>query len=383
MENEKEIIQTNESIATTQDIETKDAQTSEKTAKTKKKRKWPWVLLIVFIVLLTPVVVAFIILYGRIATMASVEHVDQDFYKMTYKADYHLDKLLEADISTEEDLFQFISDEIYFGYPIASDNISKYACSAFLAKTPDGTYAAGRNFDYFPTNELLVYTDPSDGYASYSMVDLDILGVDEENGMHPDSLMGRAAMLAAPYACTDGMNEKGLMVTILNLYPGEILQRTDRPDILIVTAVRLLLDRAANVDEAIDLLRQYDIHTTTGMEQHLFIADSTGRSVVVEWPDAKFKVIEYPCVTNFWLSFILDKDRYIGQCNRFDAMVEWLNSHPTTTYEQAMQLLDRVKLNEPDYITEWSCVYHLNDFTMDIAVNIQYDKVYHFTREDF
>ncbi len=70
-------------------------------------------------------------------------------------------------------------------------------------------------------------------------------------------------------------------------------------------------------------------------------------------------------------------------CDRFDTLSEWLAAHPSTTYEQAMSLLGAVSVAEPGCGTEWSCVYHLNDFSVDIVVNHQYDNVYSFTRKDF
>ena len=44
-------------------------------------------------------------------------------------------------------------------------------------------------------------------------------------------------------------------------------QNTDKPDITIVSGLRLLLDKAANVDEAIELLSQYDMHFSLGRAQ--------------------------------------------------------------------------------------------------------------------
>ncbi len=39
-------------------------------------------------------------------------------------------------------------------------------------------------------------------------------------------------------------------------------------------AVRLLLDRAASVDEAVELLSQYDLHASAGMMVHFAIAEA-------------------------------------------------------------------------------------------------------------
>ena len=63
----------------------------------------------------------------------------------------------------------------------------------------------------------------------------------------------------------------------------ETHQRSDKPDLTTTTAIRLLLDRAADVDEAVALLGQYDMNSSIGSAHHLSIADASGRSVVVEY----------------------------------------------------------------------------------------------------
>ena len=63
---------------------------TNRTEKPKKKRKGLKILLIVLIVLLIPMIVVTVILYSRLATIASFEHVDQDLYKITIKQDYFM-----------------------------------------------------------------------------------------------------------------------------------------------------------------------------------------------------------------------------------------------------------------------------------------------------
>lgn len=259
---------------------------NEKSGKAKKSRK-KWVLLIILIVLLTPIIVAFVVLNSRIATIASAELVEQDLYKITIKQDYFLDDVLEADISDYNELIRFINHKMYFG------------CSSFLARTPEGKYIAGRNYDYPETGELVFYTNPSDGFASISMTEFGALGFNDLSDTTPDSLFGKSIMLMALYCTMDGVNEKGVMVSILQLTPGAAHPRTEKPDIGLFVAIRLILDRAESVDHAIEMLEKYDIYEGS----------------------------EYP--------------------------------------------------------TQWSAVYQLNDFSMDITIDRHYDKVYHFTADDF
>ena len=56
--------------------------------------------------------------------------------------------------------------------------------------------------------------------------------------------------LAAAYVPLDGMNEKGLCVADLIELDGDTAAvDTEKPDLTIVGAIRLILDYAASVDE--------------------------------------------------------------------------------------------------------------------------------------
>ena len=108
--------------------------------------------------------------------------------------------------------------------------------------------------------------------------------------------------LASVYAILDGMNEKGLCVADLMVSHEEgVDQNTDKPDITIVSSLRLLLDKAANVEEALELLSQYDMHFSLGRAQHFSLSDAAGRSVAVEWKNGEMVVTDTPVVTNFYL----------------------------------------------------------------------------------
>lgn len=206
----------------------------------------------------------------------------------------------------------------------------------------------------------------------------------DQFGITPDSFLGKAGMIAAPYFITDGVNEKGVTASLLQLTPGVTEPQTQKPDILYGMSVRLILDRADSVEHAIELLKQYDIHDPGPYTHHLFIADSTGNAVVVEWKGNEMKVVRnQPVVTNFKLATTEDKNLYNGRCPRFDKMMDWLSNHSTTTSEQAMDVLNSISQSGGRYPTQWSSVYHLNDFSMDITVDRHYDKVYYFSPSDF
>ena len=322
-------------------------------------------------------IIASNILYGRVSTISSVKQIGEGMYTINYRHDYNLDKALGAEINDERSLLKFICDEMYFGYQVDS-NIEKYACSAFLTETPDGKTVAGRNFDYNQTDTLAVYTKPYGGYASISMAVLDFMKVGRPNAVSPMSIEGKLAMLAAPSLCVDGANEAGLNVALLDLPEGETHQDNGKPDLIMPIAVRLLLDRAATVDEAAELLRQYDIQCADGNTQHMFISDKSGRAVVAEWTDDDMTLVESNVCTNFRLKDTAEED-YPLMCDRFDIIQRCLKNNPTNTEENSMKILDMARVGW----TQWSCVYNLSDFSVDVAVDLVFDNVYTLTPESF
>lgn len=334
--------------------------------------------------ILVTMITAVVILYGRIATMLSIKHVGDDLYTMNYQQDYHLDKALSYGIKSDEDLLKFVCDDMFFGYQV-DGNFSKYGCSAFVTPTPDGKYLAGRNFGLGGSDTLCLYTHPKDGYSSVSTVSTDMISVGADGKFATTSFWGRAALLAAPYMGVDGMNEKGLTASLLDMEDGETHMSTDNPDITVTMAIRMLLDRTATVDEAIRLLEQYDIHTGHGWTQHIFIADASGDAAVAEWYNDEMKVVRYPVCTNFRMSDPSMEGNYSGQCARFDVIDTILRESTENTVDDSMILLEDVKQEYPELnmFTEWSVVYNLTDFSADYVVNMDYDEVYHLNPKEF
>ena len=74
-----------------------------------------------------------------------------------------------------------------------------------------------------------------------------------QSGLHQHLRAGNA--FVSLYAPLDGMNEKGLAVSVNMIQdsPG-ISQDSGKPALTTTTAVRLLFDRAADVEEALELL---------------------------------------------------------------------------------------------------------------------------------
>jgi len=337
--------------------------------------------LIIALALLAVLILVFaVILFGRIKTMSRIRYIGGRLHTVDYCADYKLDKLLARGVKDVPGLMSFLSKEIYFGYPIKV-NEQICGCTSLAAKSPDGKLLVGRNFDYPPTGMLLVYTKPKNAYASYSMVCLAHLDISSKAML--DSLMGKAMILCAPFACVDGLNEKGLHVSVLELSTTPTAQDKGKPDIITTVAVRMLLDKCATTTEAIEMLGQYDMFSSAGSPYHFFITDRQNNTVVVEWPDPEQEmvVLNLCYATNFQLAEGKDKGVGIGH-DRYKIVAETLEkSQGILTENETMKLLEAAKVEfNNNWGTLWSIVYNVSDFSLKMCCDMEYDKVYEFSK---
>ena len=350
----------------------------------------------VLVALVIVAAVAVFALFGHeLATLGSIEKVnDYPLYTMTYDGDYGIDEFIaQGGASNDGELIQFVVNRIMKGLPITID-LPDLACSTFNAMTPEGDALFGRNFDLSFSPGMLVRTDPADGYASVSMVNLGFLGYGEDK--LPEDLVSSLTTLAAPYAPLDGMNEAGLAVGVLLIDTDPTDQQTDKVDITTTTAIRMMLDSCATVDEAVALLEQYDMHSSANSCYHFQIADASGASVVVEYIGNEMSVLEpgdattmgalsgaagvtYQAATNFLLT-PGEYDFGHGQ-DRYETLMSTLSAASGVLAEdEAMDLLAAVA-QEPhlnsrgeESATQWSVVYNLDDLTASVVMGGAYDE---------
>lgn len=339
-------------------------------------------LIILSAVIIITIIILFISLSGKLRTMSTVTEVSDGLYKMTCHYDYNCDKFLNADISTIDEFIDWAIKEHFFGIPVEIDT-GNFGCCAFTAETPDGQRIFGRNFDYEETDTLVFYTDPEDGYASYGVTDLRFFDIGAEQSLDGNDIAAKALMLAAPYVTMDGINEAGVGVGILQLDIDELHQDNGKPDLMIFAAIRGILDNCATVDEAIELLSKYDIHSFLSRSYHLFITDKTGKSVIVEWTDEETFIVEDTACTND----VMSENKFYDpdwSCKRYDTIKNRLSEkNNIITEDEAMSVASDVSKDKKSFSTEWSCVYNLDEFSFDICLDRNYDTKYSFTREDF
>jgi len=318
----------------------------------------------------------------------NITKVQDNFYVMDYTYDYDIDDIAKNGyICTAEMLLKVMGDYALTG------SSNGFACSTFNAVTPDGDYLFGRNFDYMDAAGMLVRTNPTDGYASIAMLNLELIGY---VGYTPDTTLTKMLTVLAPYAIVDGINEKGLCVGVLEIEKDPTVQLSAKTNINTTSMLRIVLDKAATVEEAVALFEQYDMIDLLvgGCTYHYQIADAYGNSAIIEYVDNEMKVIypeqkegnvvDFQAATNFVLTPDVDDPEGMGQ-DRYDIMMNALTeSKGVITEPDAMDLLRQVSIQDEDlhgYVcsTLWSSLYNASDKTLSLCMHNNFDKVFTFT----
>ncbi len=226
---------------------------------------------------------------------------------------------------------------------------------------------------------MIIQSVPENGYKSISTVNTDFIAMSR---VDLSQLPDKYQALIYLYAPLDGMNEKGLAVSVNMIQDSATInQNTGKPGLTTTTAIRLLLDKAASVDEALELLGRYDMHASMGYMMHLAIADNTGRSVVVEYINNEMTVVETPVVTNFYLAE--GEKNSIGTAQsheRYDILMDTLATHNAMTTDEVRDALDSVsKDNWGEFeSTEWSVVFDQENLTAQYYHRENYAENYTF-----
>ena len=301
-----------------------------------------------------------------ISPTLEIVELENGFSTVRYDGDTGFDDFLsQGGASSDGEVVEYLAGNLLSGLNLGDLLGGIFGCSTIAVQSPDGDSLFGRNFDWENCEAMVVESHPENGYASLSTVNMDFITQNVGGGMVDMALnLDEVKTLAALYAPLDGMNEAGLAVSVNMIQDSAAIQQnTDKPDITTTTAIRLLLDKAGNVDEALELLGQYDLHGSMGMMIHFAIADSTGRSVAVEYVDNEMTVIETPVLTNFYLAA---GEKYgIGteqSHERYDILMNQLEETPQMGMEEVRDALDSVsKDNFGEFeSTEWSIVMNLS-----------------------
>ena len=339
---------------------------------------------------------------AQMKTVQSLKDLGEGrLYRMDYKADYRLQDFIDADLNSKEAVQGGVAEMLLdFSSMTSSLPALRPACSAFQAVTPEGDVIYGRNFDYDFADgaSLMVRTRPRGGYRSMSLVSMSHIGM--TGAQLADGETDLSMLVAAPYAMMDGVNEKGFCISVLALTGGDCARQYNKEKHSIMTTVlmRLLLDRAATVEEALALCRQYNFFADGEQRRvpwrdktnyHFLLSDASGRTVVLEYVREDglkgkgpwvMKVIDTRFVTNFylaegWREVIRPDGRYakiketLSEAAKGDPASETAPAAVMTETE-AMALLQAVSQKperKGDVRTQWSVVYNLTRRTATVC----------------
>lgn len=310
--------------------------------------------------------------------------LDENIFLLKYENDYALDMLLDHGVKSVGELGAVMQK--YFGAHKDDIKMSKgdFACTTFNAFTEEGDHIMARNFDYKDAPCIVLWTAPENGYKSVAITDTNVVLYGKKLGEKEN----KNRLLLAPYACMDGMNEKGLSIAVVELKTKATKQETGRKPITTTVIIRAVLDKCATVDEAIELFKKYDMHDSLFACYHYQITDANGNSAVIEYINNEMVVLrpedKYQYLVNFYASPNTPIEKGFGYTREKWLHEEFEATNHIMNEERAMKILERCKLyykHKRGYMITslWSAVYNLSKKTMLLCAGMNYDRKYTFS----
>ncbi len=334
------------------------SENSQPPSRHRKKHFLRWIL--IGAAGLLTVILAFLFINPLVASLLTFHQVDDyPLYTMQYRGDYKVLSSLGLDSIP--------------GLASTREANHNFACTVFYGHNAKGEALLGRNFDWRHRSSLLLFTDPPDGYASVSMVDLGYLGF-EPGGVNLQSLSN---LKSAPLWPFDGMNERGVAIGMMAVPDTQGLHDPAKPTVDSLAVIRLVLDYAGDLDEALNIMQGANIDFGSGPWLHYLVSDREG-SAVVEILADRINVIRnqqpWQAATNFVLSGLSEPEADAA-CPRYQTASDYLEQNQGVLDSiEAMSLLEDV--SQPE--TVWSVVYQLDTSEIQIALGRDYTDVHIF-----
>jgi hypothetical protein len=304
----------------------------------------------------------------ELATLNSLERVDEyPLYTMQYYGAYQQDTIILNNWTLPSGLATIQP---------------ALGCSLFAAFGDGKDMFYGHNFDWRYSPALLIFTDPPDGHASVSMVDLGYL-IPPDMQEYVTNLANlpvqdRQFLLDATAWPFDGMNDQGLVVGMAAVRDSWMLYDPTKPVIDSLAIIRQILDQARNVDEAIAILDSYNIEMGS-VPLHYLIADRSGRAALVEFYD---EMVVIPSLSPWHLATNhLRVNVPAGApsgCWRYDRIEQRLTADGgNLTSQQAIDLLQSVS-QEGGNPTQWSILYGIDSGLIQIVMGKKFNQIVSF-----
>ncbi|MDO5847103.1 MAG: linear amide C-N hydrolase [Methanocorpusculum sp.] len=303
------------------------------------------------------------------------DYPEYNLYLAEYTHDDKLDDLLAEQITDAGMLSARIAELCAPGENVRIKRPVP-GCTVFLSyenPASAGQFLVGRNFDFSDTSCILVHTVPDNGYESIAFADINMYASDPAGD---PANAGEA--LVSPYLCMDGLNEAGVFIAVLAADGPAVHQNTGKPTATAPFFIRLVLDKAADADEAVALMSQYDANFTSGFQY--YIADKSGKTAVVNYIHDEMTVTyDEKILTNFYLCPVPEdypaghgQDRYETVETMLDAVLyETDTAKAFDILEASAQIPEMETLGT----TQWSVVYHLGTGTADAVFQRHWNDI--------
>ncbi|MCL1786430.1 MAG: carcinine hydrolase/isopenicillin-N N-acyltransferase family protein [Defluviitaleaceae bacterium] len=335
---------------------------------------------------------------NAIQSLTTLKKIDDyGMFQMTYVGDYGFDEFLKVGFTDTEDDFTFMMKHLLKGIDDSpTSGVSKApggGCTTFTTRNDKGEFLLCRNYDFAPVPSLQLFTKPDKGYASVSTVNLLYNGYSilpnplTDTPQLPSGLnLESFATLNTPYMPMDGMNAKGVAIAAVFVPQAEPPHDPSKTKINQLNAMRLVLDKATSVAEAINLLGQHNIFFEVGAFVQYHIADASGRSVIVGFAGGEIVVTEVPEAYQVCANFAAyNPEICAGVCEfeRYDKAKTKLEAHNgILTDAQAIDLMAEIgAFNEGQFDLQWSVMYNLTTLEGVIFANRKKDDLNHFNLE--
>jgi hypothetical protein len=342
----------------------KELSQRNKLAKIKKKKI---VIIAAFLAIIIPI---FILLsfsekpYLSISqqdTLLSLRKVDNHpLYAMNYYGDYGFEDYLETG--------EFGSSQTVLN--------TNWACTCFATLNNQTDMLFGRNFDWSHYPALILYTNPPNGYKSISMVDLGFLGFYNDFQISQQPIENLRDLLRSPYFLLDGMNEFGLVIGCMAIPNAENVIDPEKVTLGSLPFMRLVLDYAINIDEALELWDDYNVYFPPGPDLHYLIADATGNSAVIEWVGGEMIILRNEQMWQVSTNFVIygSTNSTKEACSRYITCESVLSDKEGIINPiEALSLLETVSQTS----TQWSVVYNMQKKEVKLVMGRNYDHLIH------
>lgn len=205
-------------------------------------------------------------------------------------------------------LYELTLSEDDLDYDFARDFFKeRYQTKLWACSSVRNDNFVWRNYDWYydEAPELVVHVPANDNrHASLNIVSFSLISTqDAENGLTEEQLK------LLPFIALDWINDAGVAINV-NVVPVWDMWFTtwtnpEWTDWSTMNVVRLVLDFADSVDNAVELLKWLNLYSPNvdnfTEEFHFMISDSE-KTVIVEFVNNEMVVIEWNIMTNFYVS---------------------------------------------------------------------------------